>query len=129
MFRESMLWPSISIEAALRARRFLRAYSPIVIEKSTKTRLVKTSQERDCMRAKTLVTVPTMVARAERDSREDCKPALIRVGLLQTPQWMRGLSLTATPASTTIQGILMLHLGLRSGSERAALTQSRILCI
>jgi hypothetical protein len=44
---ESMLWPSISFEAALRVRRFLRAYSPTIIDRLTKSRLVKTSQARD----------------------------------------------------------------------------------
>jgi hypothetical protein len=43
-----------------------------MIETHTKIRLVKTSQERDCITAKMLVAVPTIVAKAARDSREDC---------------------------------------------------------
>src|SRR5579862_4602401 len=72
MFRESMLCPSITVEAVTTASRCFLAYTTAPAARQATRRLVRTSQARDWKSARMLTMRPAMVAKAARDSRENC---------------------------------------------------------
>jgi hypothetical protein len=133
MLRESMLWPSITVEAVTTASRCRLAYKTAPIARQTTRRLVRTSHARDCTSARTLTIRPAMVAKAARDSRENCMreegAGIVRhrpivEGLLRGRRWWWK---TAAPAAATDSP--KFHCGASFPVQICTIVSGTIVCI